>query len=303
MLNQLREEYKRLYSKRHNLLQLLTERERKIFIKISNELRLNQKNIPGFFFIEFPHSHILKTPSFVWQLWLYHRFIHFQTSKQAKDYTNLTLVHVYGDICELIDSNYFRLNSGCEKQQLKHLITECINEYTKIGVLVDKNNNSLKEIRYDHIPLFDMNDNIFVEIFYNFILPKFNYQFDFQNEAIPRDIKKSVYLFQNKWLNTNNGYVIQDQFKFSNQQQCESDTQVIIYADQKALEKALTFLTPEQKKSIAMYLKSDTRYSTNEICELLIRDFNLNNKKDDNGLYQIYKYIDEYIFSSLWLWN
>lgn len=303
MLNQLREEYKRIYSKRHNLLLQLTDREKTIFIKLSNELQLNQENLPGFFFIDYPHSYLLKTPSYVWVLWLYHRFIHHQTRKMGNSYPRLSLDQIYKDMCVLIKNNYFSLNEKCEEKQLKHLIVECINEYKKIGAIVDVN-KGVKELRYDQIPLFTQIDsNIYIEMFYNFILPELNYQFNFQNETVPSNIKKVVYFFQNEWANSYNGYCIKDQFKWANQQQSNVNKHVVIYADQNVLETAINYLTDKQKKAIAAYLKNNNARSSQEVCELLIKDFHMNAEKDNNGIYKIYPYVDEYVFSSLWLWN
>lgn len=302
MLNQLREQYNKSMSRRQNLIPPLTNNERNIFLKISSELKLSPNNIPGFFFINLPYTYLLKTASYVWHLWIYQRFIHNQASKQSTSFPELSVDEIYDDMCILVEKNYFLMNENTNKNELKSLILDCISEYKKMGIIIDKS-NGMKEIIYDQIPLLDMKDNIFVELFYNFILPELNFHFDFTDDTVPPVVKRAIYIFQNRWINSYTGYCIQDQFKGMETQGNIMNSDLIIYADQKLLNTALTYLSDEQKNSIATYLKNDSSISTSEICELLIEKFHLNSEKDSNGLYHIYKYVDEYIFSSLWLWN
>jgi hypothetical protein len=299
MLHQLRQHYKEIYKKRHQLLQPLTEKEKAMFLKISNELHFNLNNLPGFFFSEFVHSYLLDTPSYVWGTWFYSRFIHKKTIKQAKTYPCLSMNQVYQDLCELINLGYFRLNKAYEVKYVKYLIYECVSLYKELGVLVDVDREK-KEIRYDQIPIFEqIEPNIYIELYYNHILPKLNMDLDFKNNEIPTDIQKTVLFFQKKWLNSHNGYYIEEEYKWPNH--CK-ENHLIIYTDQKRLDMALQLLSEEQKKAISTYLKRKP-YSIDQICHLLVTYHGASGEKRPDGKYKIYPYVEEYILSSLWLWN
>lgn len=302
LVNQINEQYHQIVQKRELLMTVMTDNEQEIFIKIGHELSLTRNNLSGFFFLAFPHSYLMKTPDFVWQLWLYHRYIHNQTEKQGKDYPILSLERIYADMCVLIEKGYLNMHEGCNQSLLKYLLIEWVKAYKRIGVLVDKTTIE-KEIRYDVMPIFEqIQDNISIEIFYNLVLPHYKGSFDFQDTSIPRDFKKAVYVFQNQWVNQNNGYKMKHQFKMPNIPLLSD--QIIIYTDnKKVLETAITCLTEEQKKMIADCIKTNPKHTVEQICETLIQKFNLNPIKTHEGQYEIYPFVDEYIFSSLWLWT
>ena len=308
LLNQINGLFYNSVNQRELLISTLNSKEHELFFKITKELMINFNNLPGFFSLAFRHSYLMRTPSFVWQTWLYHRFIHEQTLKQNKEYPMISLEHIYNDMCQLINKGYFVMHSNYNQTLLKYLIIEWSKAYENLGVIVSKS-KTIKEVKYDSIPIFNtVQDNISIELFYNNILPHYNYQFDFQDDTIPYDLKRAVYIFENSWKNLNNGYSIKQEFKISSsvssKKKSFNNTQLIIYTDNKStLKDALDFLKDEHKLAIAAYLKSGNTYSTEEICEFLIRDFKLNSNKDHEGKYQIYSFVDEYIFSSLWLWD
>ena len=291
-------------NKRERLLVELTDNESTIFIKISHDLGFTRKSMSGFFFLELPHNYLLETPTFLWQSWFYNRYIYKQTIKQGREYPLFSLETVYNDMCKLIQSGYFRLSGNFKLFMLKHLIMDLITAYEKLKILTPVNSYT-REIRFDELPVFqDINDNVFIEIFYNYILPKYNGVFDYMDQTVPREIKKAAYLFENHWRNNSNGYLIKYQYNppslLDNK---KIDNQIVIYTENKAiLEKALELLTEEQKKFIATCLKSNSKYVPKDICEMLIKKFNLVPNKMNNGDYEIQPYVEEYIFSSLWLW-
>lgn len=297
MIQQLRESYKDSYRKRHQLLDDLTDKEKQLFTKICNDLQLNYKNLPGFFFIQFTHSFLLDTPSYVWQLWFYSQHIRKNAIKQ--DSPILSMNQVYKDLCKLIDKGCFRINKGCEQKYLKHLIYECVSVYKDLGVLVDIDKEK-KEIRYDQIPIFQqLENNLFIELYYNYIQPMLNVNFDFKNNKIPENVRKAVFYFQNKWMNTKTGYFIGDEYKLPKK---DKVSHVVIYTEKNLLDQALKLLSEEQKSAISYYLKKHP-YTAEQICDLLVQHHGANGTKNANGKYKILPYVEEYIFSSLWLWK
>ena len=305
LVNQINELYYKSVHQRELQILTLSSKENELYMKIAYELKINSNNLSGFFCLAFKHSYLFKTPSFVWQTWLYHRFIHDQTKKQNNEFPLISLESIYNDMCLLIDKGYFNMDSRYNKTLLKYLLIEWSKVYEKLGVITAKS-KVLKEIRYDSIPILEtLQENISIEIYYNYILPYFNYQFDFNNSEVPNELKKAVYIFETTWKNNKNGYYINQEFKISNfDTNNKNNVPIIIFTDnQTTLKTALVHLKDEQKRAIAAYLKSGKVYSTNEICDLLIKDFNLNSDKDDKGNYKIFPFVDEYIFSSLWLWD
>lgn len=297
MLHQLRENYKESLKARNQLLKPLTTKENQLFNKISNDLRLNSNNLPGFFFVQFTHSYLLETPSYVWQTWFYSWNIWKKTQSQAIPV--LSMNQVYKDLCKLIENGYFRMNKANEKKYLKHLIYECVLLYKELGVLVDIDNER-KEIRYDQIPTFQqMEPNIFVELYYNQIQPMLDVNFDINNNEIPEGIRKSVFLFKSNWMNTNNGYFMKDEYKWSEKEKVDH---VVIYTDQNMLDRALKILTDDQKRAISIYLKKYP-YNAERICELLIQRHGASGLRMSDGKYTILPYVEEYVFSSIWLWK
>lgn len=298
MINQLREGYRKSYKARNRLLESLTDKEKQLFLKVSNDLQFNLNNLPGFFFIEFPHSFLLETPSYVWQTWFYKR--HIWNKTQTQEIPILSLNQVYKELCRLIDEGYFRMNKESEQKYLKHLIYECVTLYMELGVLVDID-KVRKEIRYDRIPLFQqINANIFIELYYNQIYPLLNAKIDFKNNEIPENIRKAVFLFQNHWKNARNGYLIKDEYKWNDDNHKMNN--IVIYTDQNRLDTALRILTKNQKNAISFYMKKN-RYSVEEICNLLVVHHQANGERNKDGSYKIYPFVEEYIFSSLWLWE
>ncbi|WP_121616728.1 hypothetical protein [Virgibacillus halodenitrificans] len=293
MLHQLRLNYKNSYKMRHQLLDPLTEKEKQVFIKTCDELQLNYNNLPGFFFIQFTHSFLLETPPYVWQSWFYSWNI--RKNVKMEESPILSMNQVYIDLCKLINKGFFRMNKASEQKYLKHLIYECVSLYKDIGVLVDIDNER-KEIRYDKIPMYQkMKPNIFVELYYNQI--RHFLDFDFDKNKIPEDIRKTVFHFQNKWENSRNGYSIGDEYKSP-----EKVDHVVIYANQNTLDKALRILSDEQKKAISFYLKKYP-YTLEKICDLLVKRHGASSERNFDGKYKILPYIEEYVFSSLWLWK
>ncbi|WP_413227187.1 competence protein CoiA [Cytobacillus oceanisediminis] len=74
--------YKQLLQMRKEQAQLLTENEKELFKKLCIKHGYSFNTLPGIFFTEIKNSHLIKTPPFVWQLWIYDKFIY--NKKNAK---------------------------------------------------------------------------------------------------------------------------------------------------------------------------------------------------------------------------
>lgn len=300
LIDKLREEYKRAYSHRQNLTRELTQAEKNLLMSMSKSRGVNKNNISGFFFLSFSHAEILLTPMFIWQTWFYHRFIHQQTINQKNDFPVLKVQAVRKAFEDRVRDGTFRLNQGYEIGDLKKVISSLLSVYETLQIISEKEEN-VYFINYDEIPNFPaMEQNIYVNLYFDFIGKKMK-SVPIQVDEFPENMKNSILDFFYYWKNGRTGCWLGDQYKLTPQQKRFIGFDLLIYSNNNLLDKALQLLNNEQKRAVSYYLQKE-QYTPSQICEMLVKNHGANPQRNSSGTYLILPYVEEYIFSSIWLW-
>ncbi len=301
LINRLREEYKYLFTQRQQLTMNLTEKEKQLFLNISKSRGLNKNNLSGFFFLNSPFAEVLLTPNYIWQTWFYHRFIHHQTSNQNSISPKVYFETICRGFEDRINDGTFRLNTDCLKADIRKLVRGCLSVYEALQLVSVKSGGEMYEINYDDMPVSQsIDENIYINLYFNLIGKKVKSK-PLQVELLPENMRKSITDFYRNWRNIQTNYLLGEQYKLTNQQKNYLGFDVFIYVDEHLLDESLRLLTNEQKRAISKYLKQGN-YSLLDLCNLLILKHGASDIKDVSGKYEIYQYVEEYTFSSLWLW-
>jgi hypothetical protein len=299
-IEKLREEYKRYYKDRQQLTKELTHQEMNLLRSMSKARGLNKDNLSGFFFLDLLHSKALLTPSYIWQTWLYHRFIHHQMSLQPSLSPVLTFSDIYRATEKMVKDGIFRVASNSHLDDVMQLIREYLAVYESLDVL--RIDGEFIYLYYDEMPVFSLNEeNIYITLYFNAMKGKVRNKPECLDQ-FPENMQKTIEEFYACWRNSQTNFLIGDQYKFTEQQKRYLGFDLMIYSDKYLLDEALRILTNEQKRAISYYLKQG-RYSIFQLCDLLVKRHGASPKKDKTGKYEIYQYVEEYVFSSLWLWN
>lgn len=302
LIMKLREEYKLLYNQRQRLTKDLTENEKNLLMNMSRSRGLNKNNLSGFFFFPSAYSDVLITPPYIWRTWFYHRFIHHQTDNQSSALPKWTFEKILNDFTERVNDGSFRLNPNYHTNHLLYLVRECIALYESLQVIALKENGSVIEINYDAMPVFaSIEENIFINLYFTVVDNKISNHPPLV-DSLPENMQKSIQIFYSNWKNMNTDQYIGEQYILTEQQKDFLGFDLMIYLDGPLLDDSLNLLSNEQKRAISLYLKQKP-ISSIELCERLVNHHGASDKKDAAGAYEILPYVEEYTFSSLWLWT
>lgn len=104
--------YKHLLIQRKKAFNALSFKEKELFLKLCNKHGFSIKTLPGFLMTEGPSAHLIKTPSFVWQLWVYDQFVFNQSYIQRKkDFPSIYIPTLNEKFKELRRRGYLRINA------------------------------------------------------------------------------------------------------------------------------------------------------------------------------------------------
>ena len=161
--------YKQLVDKRNQQYKSLTREEKNLFVRLCQKHEFTFETLPGFLFPEVSHGHMIKTPSFVWQLWVYDRFLHNQTIKQkSKKFPSIWVPNIRNEFKEMRKQRIFKINTLKDDSGGYYIyaIGDFIDYLSAIGITRRKSrkNSEFHEILFDYLkPSENFQESIFVE--------------------------------------------------------------------------------------------------------------------------------------------
>lgn len=162
--------YQSLVQRRKEQYTMLTYQERKLFHHLCNKYGFSLETLPGLFFPEIENAHLIKTPPFVWQLWIYDQFIFNQKRIQnKKDFASVWVPAVNEKFKWMKRQGYFRIEKVKDEYGGGYYIFapgDFIDYLSRIGVTKRRSikNSKFHEIISDYIhPSSNLQESIFVE--------------------------------------------------------------------------------------------------------------------------------------------
>ncbi|MFE4525030.1 competence protein CoiA [Cytobacillus firmus] len=161
--------YKSLVQQRKKQYDMLTYQERKLFHHLCNKHGFSLETLPGVFFPEIENAHLIKTPPFVWQLWIYDQFIFKQKRIQnKKDIASVWVPAVNEKFKWMRRQGYFRIEKVKDEYGGYYIFApgDFIDYLSRIGVTKRRSikNSKFHEIISDYIhPSSSLQESIFVE--------------------------------------------------------------------------------------------------------------------------------------------
>jgi competence protein CoiA len=157
---------KRLNKKRERLLELkndvqtlksnLTDKEYQLFKELCHKHQLNIYNMPGIFHVNVEGAEFIITPTYVWQLWIYDKFIY---DKKTWDYDKVYVPKVYKEFKKLVSYGVFRvkLNDRREHGHYSFAIYSYIDLMYSVGILqkLSFKDNSYYQVKMDKVPVYE----------------------------------------------------------------------------------------------------------------------------------------------------
>ncbi|MEH6988443.1 competence protein CoiA family protein [Cytobacillus firmus] len=177
--------YKHLVHMRKEQAQLLTENEINLFKKLCIKHGYSYKTLPGIFFTEVKNAHLIKTPPFVWQLWVYDKFIFSKKNSKAWVPT------IKEEFKKLRRTGYLRIKSFQYEQELFNYENyifapaDFIDYLSEIGITkrLSRRNSNYHQIMIDKLhPSKTFQESIFIEW----------YAMQFAPNQYPPDIPEKV---------------------------------------------------------------------------------------------------------------
>ncbi|EWG08620.1 competence protein CoiA [Cytobacillus firmus] len=161
--------YQSLVQRRKEQYTMLTYQERKLFHHLCNKHGFTLETLPGFFFSEIENAHLIKTPPFVWQLWIYDQFIFNQKRIQSKkDIASVWVPTVNEKFKWMKRQGYFQIEKMKDEYGGYYIFApgDFIDYLSRIGVTKRRSikNSKFHEIISDYIhPSSNLQESIFVE--------------------------------------------------------------------------------------------------------------------------------------------
>lgn len=148
--------YKSLVQQRKKQYDMLTNQERELFNHLCNKHGYSIETLPGLFFPEIENAHLIKTPSFVWQLWIYDQFIYNQKRIQSKkDFPYVWVPSVNEKFKWMKGQGYFRVERIKDEWGNYYIFApgDFIDYLSRIGITKRRSfkNSKCHEINVDHI--------------------------------------------------------------------------------------------------------------------------------------------------------
>lgn len=155
-LEKRKERIKAMREEMRDLPHLFTEGEYKQFVELCKKHGITVQSIPGCFHVHVENVNRIKTPTYLWQLWIYDRFFY----KKSKHLSNVLKSVIQEEFKKQVAGGVFRVGAGVSKAQYTEVVQEYLNVLERIR-LIEKWKNLSKDtyaITASGIPIYDEKD-------------------------------------------------------------------------------------------------------------------------------------------------
>jgi competence protein CoiA len=148
----LREYFNELKTEFNNMKNEMSDSEYKEFLRLCKKHRFNPDNFPGIFQVKVKDFNLIKTPRYLWQLWIYDNFIHQKKLKREK----IWIPDVMDEFKKNVRS-IFRLNPKLEDKHYSFAIYNYFELLSEINIVyqLSRRNNQMNSIQCDEIPIYE----------------------------------------------------------------------------------------------------------------------------------------------------